>query len=105
MLDTAPYTRAYYSQQAICMLPSRCWATPTAMGASSFSTIGRIHHINVVRLVGFCAEEMRRALVCEYIFSAERSFSWDMLNEIALGIARGINYIPASRVRHADPSL
>lgn len=105
MLDTAPYTRAYYSQQAICMLPSRCWATPTAMGASSFSTIGRIHHINVVRLVGFCAEKMRRALVCEYIFSAERSFSWDMLNEIALGIARGINYIPASRVRHADPSL
>lgn len=93
MLDTAPYTRAYYSQQAICMLPSRCWATPTVMGASSFSTIGRIHHINVVRLVGFCAEEMRRALVCEYIFSAERSFSWDMLNEIALGIARGINYL------------
>lgn len=72
---------------------------------SEVSTIGRIHHINVVRLVGFCAEEMRRALVCEYIFSAERSFSWDMLNEIALGIARGINYIPASRVRHADPSL
>uniref|UniRef100_A0A804PIE1 Protein kinase domain-containing protein n=1 Tax=Zea mays TaxID=4577 RepID=A0A804PIE1_MAIZE len=65
MLDTAPYTRAYYSQQAICMLPSRCWATPTAMGASSFSTIGRIHHINVVRLVGFCAEEMRRALAWE----------------------------------------
>jgi hypothetical protein len=24
MLDTTPYTRAYYSQQAICMLPSRC---------------------------------------------------------------------------------
>ncbi|PWZ44046.1 Rust resistance kinase Lr10 [Zea mays] len=69
---------------------------------SEVSTIGRIHHINVVRLVGFCAEEMRRALVYEYmpngsldkyIFSAERSFSWDMLNEIALGIARGINYL------------
>ncbi|KAG0538133.1 hypothetical protein BDA96_03G209000 [Sorghum bicolor] len=69
---------------------------------SEVSTIGRIHHINVVRLVGFCAEEMRRALVYEYmphgsldkyIFSAERSFSWDKLNEIALGIARGINYL------------
>uniref|UniRef100_A0ACD5VIW9 Uncharacterized protein n=1 Tax=Avena sativa TaxID=4498 RepID=A0ACD5VIW9_AVESA len=66
------------------------------------STIGRIHHINVVRLVGFCSEEMRRALVYEYmprgsldkyIFSAEKSFSWDKLNEIALGIARGINYL------------
>jgi len=69
---------------------------------SEVSTIGRIHHINVVRLVGFCAEDMRRALVYEYmphgsldkyIFSSERSFSWDKLNEIALGIARGINYL------------
>ncbi|CAO2208440.1 unnamed protein product [Urochloa humidicola] len=69
---------------------------------SEVSTIGRIHHINVVRLVGFCAEEMRRALVYEYmphgsldkyIFSSERSFSWDKLNDIALGIARGINYL------------
>uniref|UniRef100_N1QQ05 non-specific serine/threonine protein kinase n=1 Tax=Aegilops tauschii TaxID=37682 RepID=N1QQ05_AEGTA len=68
------------------------------------STIGRIHHVNVVRLVGFCSEEMRRALVYEYmpggsldkyIFSpeSEKTFSWDKLNEIALGIARGINYL------------
>uniref|UniRef100_J3KVV7 Protein kinase domain-containing protein n=1 Tax=Oryza brachyantha TaxID=4533 RepID=J3KVV7_ORYBR len=65
---------------------------------SEVSTIGRIHHVNVVRLVGFCSEEMRRALVYEYmprgsldkyIFSSEKSFSWDKLNEIALGIARG----------------
>ncbi|KAM0919695.1 hypothetical protein ACQ4PT_008031 [Festuca glaucescens] len=66
------------------------------------STIGRIHHINVVRLVGFCSEQMRRALIYEYmprgsldkyIFSAENIFSWDKLNEIALGIASGINYV------------
>ncbi|CAO2174342.1 unnamed protein product, partial [Urochloa humidicola] len=69
---------------------------------SEVSTIGSIHHVNVVRLVGFCSEEMRRALVYEYmphgsldkyIFSSERSFSWDKLNEIALGIARGISYL------------
>uniref|UniRef100_A0ACD5VDY9 Uncharacterized protein n=1 Tax=Avena sativa TaxID=4498 RepID=A0ACD5VDY9_AVESA len=69
---------------------------------SEVSTIGRIHHVNVVRLVGFCSDEMRRALVYEYmpcgpldkyIFSAEKSFSWDKLNEISLGIARGINYL------------
>uniref|UniRef100_A0A0D9UW28 Protein kinase domain-containing protein n=1 Tax=Leersia perrieri TaxID=77586 RepID=A0A0D9UW28_9ORYZ len=69
---------------------------------SEVSTIGKIHHVNVVRLVGFCYEEMRKALVYEYmprgsldkyIFSSERSFSWDKLNEIALGIARGINYL------------
>nr|TKW13112.1 hypothetical protein SEVIR_5G077900v2 [Setaria viridis] len=69
---------------------------------SEVSTIGQIHHVNVVRLVGFCSEEMRRALVYEYmpngsldkyIFSPEKRFSWDKLNEIALGIARGINYL------------
>ncbi|KAG0536902.1 hypothetical protein BDA96_03G101800 [Sorghum bicolor] len=69
---------------------------------SEVSTIGRIHHVNVVRLVGFCSEEMRRALVYEYmpngsldkyIFSSEKCFSWDKLNEIALGIARGIDYL------------
>ncbi|XP_044974377.1 rust resistance kinase Lr10-like isoform X2 [Hordeum vulgare subsp. vulgare] len=69
---------------------------------SEVSTIGRIHHVNVVRLVGFCSEEMRRALVYEYmpggsldkyIFSTEKSFPWDKLNEIALGIARGMNYL------------
>ncbi|KAM3346055.1 hypothetical protein ACQJBY_020525 [Aegilops geniculata] len=66
------------------------------------STIGRIHHVNVVRLMGFCSEEMRRALVYEYmpqgsldkyIFSAEKSFSWGKLVEIALGIAKGMDYL------------
>ncbi|RCV24357.1 hypothetical protein SETIT_5G078600v2 [Setaria italica] len=69
---------------------------------SEVATIGRIHHVNVVRLVGFCSEEMRRALLYEYmpngsldkyIFSSEKRFSLDKLNEIALGIARGINYL------------
>ncbi|XP_044974353.1 LEAF RUST 10 DISEASE-RESISTANCE LOCUS RECEPTOR-LIKE PROTEIN KINASE-like 2.5 [Hordeum vulgare subsp. vulgare] len=69
---------------------------------SEVSSIGSIHHVNVVRLVGFCSEEMRRALVYEYmphgslekyIFSPEKSFSWDKLNQIALGIARGIDYL------------
>ncbi|KAL6627551.1 hypothetical protein ACP70R_031277 [Stipagrostis hirtigluma subsp. patula] len=69
---------------------------------SEVATIGRIHHVNVVRLVGFCSEEMRKALVYEYmpngsldkyIFSSDKKFSWHKLNEIALGIARGINYL------------
>ena len=69
---------------------------------SEVATIGKIHHVNVVRLVGFCSEEISRALIYEfmprgsldkYIFSSEKTFSWDKLNEIALGIARGINYL------------
>uniref|UniRef100_A0A0D9UW04 non-specific serine/threonine protein kinase n=1 Tax=Leersia perrieri TaxID=77586 RepID=A0A0D9UW04_9ORYZ len=69
---------------------------------SEVSTISRIHHVNVVRLVGFCSEELRRALVYEYmscgsldkyIFAPEKSLSWEKLSEIALGIARGIDYL------------
>ncbi|KAB1199725.1 hypothetical protein CJ030_MR0G014423 [Morella rubra] len=30
-------------------------------------TIGKIHHVNVVRLVGFCADGFRRALVYEFL--------------------------------------
>ncbi|KAK8452224.1 hypothetical protein SEVIR_5G077300v4 [Setaria viridis] len=81
---------------------------------SEVATIGRIHHVNVVRLVGFCSEEMRRALLYEYmpngsldkyIFSSEKRFSWDKLDEIALGIARGINYLHQGcdmRILHFD---
>lgn len=65
---------------------------------SEVSTIGRIHHVNVMRLVGFCSDEMRRALVYEYmprgsleryIFSPQRNFSWDKLNKLA----RGMDYL------------
>ncbi|KAL5761163.1 hypothetical protein ACOSQ2_020001 [Xanthoceras sorbifolium] len=69
------------------------------------STIGRIHHANVVRLLGFCSEGSKRALVYEYmsngsldrhIFSKKengQAFSWEKLHEIALGTARGIDYL------------
>ncbi|XP_072960675.1 LEAF RUST 10 DISEASE-RESISTANCEUS RECEPTOR-LIKE PROTEIN KINASE-like 2.5 [Typha angustifolia] len=70
------------------------------------STVGRIHHINVVQLLGFCSEGSKRALVYEYmpngsldkyIFSAKgtshRPFTWEKLNDIALGVARGIDYL------------
>ncbi|XP_072984328.1 LEAF RUST 10 DISEASE-RESISTANCEUS RECEPTOR-LIKE PROTEIN KINASE-like 2.4 [Typha latifolia] len=71
------------------------------------STVGRIHHINVVQLLGFCSEGSKRALVYEYmpkgsldkyIFSAKgtsahRPFTWEKLNNIALGVARGIDYL------------
>nr|CAD1823651.1 unnamed protein product [Ananas comosus var. bracteatus] len=30
-------------------------------------TIGRIHHVNIVRLLGFCADGLRRALIYEFM--------------------------------------
>ncbi|KDP35008.1 hypothetical protein JCGZ_09296 [Jatropha curcas] len=69
------------------------------------STIGKIHHVNVVRLVGFCSEGSHRILLFEYmanksldkyIFSREMELlplSWERLLEIALGTARGIEHL------------
>ncbi|XP_042981955.1 rust resistance kinase Lr10-like [Carya illinoinensis] len=67
--------------------------------------MGRIHHVHVVRLVGFCADGFRRALVYEFlsnyslekfIFSANvknRFLGWDKLQDIAIGVAKGIEYL------------
>ncbi|GLU24397.1 hypothetical protein SLE2022_403350 [Rubroshorea leprosula] len=65
----------------------------------------RIHHVNVTRLIGFCADGNKRALVYEYmpneslekfIFVArdkDRFLSWEKLQDIAIGIAKGIEYL------------
>ncbi|XP_008245765.2 PREDICTED: LEAF RUST 10 DISEASE-RESISTANCE LOCUS RECEPTOR-LIKE PROTEIN KINASE-like 2.2 [Prunus mume] len=67
-------------------------------------TIGRIRHVNVVRLIGFCVDGSKRALVYDfmsngslekYIFSQQGdvSLSCQKTFEIALGVARGIDYL------------
>ncbi|KAI5558206.1 hypothetical protein BDE02_17G024500 [Populus trichocarpa] len=68
------------------------------------ATIGRIHHTNVVQLIGFCAEGSKRALVYDFmpngsldrhLFSREGSISlsWQKLHQISLGVAHGIDYL------------
>ena len=79
--------------------------------------MGRIHHVNVVRLVGFCADGFRRALIYEFlpneslekfIFSRKitsHSLGWKKLKDIALGIAKGIEYLHQGcdqRILHFD---
>ncbi|KAJ8774999.1 hypothetical protein K2173_020003 [Erythroxylum novogranatense] len=67
-------------------------------------TIGTIHHVNVVKLIGFCVQGSKRALVYEfmpngsldkYLFSSEvtNSISIEKMYEISLGVARGIEYL------------
>ncbi|XP_039155603.1 rust resistance kinase Lr10-like [Eucalyptus grandis] len=71
---------------------------------SKVATIGRIHHINVVQLVGFCFDYSKQALVYDFMpnGSLDKHISYkdgdDPLNskkmyEISLGIARGIEYL------------
>ncbi|XP_034202866.1 rust resistance kinase Lr10-like [Prunus dulcis] len=71
---------------------------------SEVATIGRIHHFNVVQLVGYCVEGLNRALVYDfmpngsldkYIYSKEESMPLSCMNmyEISLGVARGIEYL------------
>ncbi|XP_057827851.2 rust resistance kinase Lr10-like [Cryptomeria japonica] len=69
------------------------------------ATVGRIHHVNLVRLMGYCFKEARRALVYEdvvngcmekFIFAEkgkEQIVNWDQLYSIALGAACGIAYL------------
>ncbi|XP_050385662.1 rust resistance kinase Lr10-like [Argentina anserina] len=69
---------------------------------SEVATIGRIHHVNVVQLVGYCVEGSKRALVYDfmpngsldkYIYSKQESISYKKMYEIAVGVAQGIEYL------------
>ncbi|XP_060203834.1 rust resistance kinase Lr10-like [Lycium barbarum] len=81
------------------------------------SSIGRIHHVNVVRLVGYCADGYRRALVYEYLSNDTlqkiissgngrgSSLGWEKMQKIAVGIAKGIEYLHQGcnqRIVHFD---
>ncbi|KAK6270283.1 hypothetical protein POUND7_007388 [Theobroma cacao] len=68
------------------------------------ATIGRIHHFNVAKLIGFCVEGSKQALVYDFmpngsldkiIFTEENetTLSWQKMFDIALGVARGIEYL------------
>ncbi|XVF33638.1 hypothetical protein REPUB_Repub17cG0185100 [Reevesia pubescens] len=81
------------------------------------STIGRIHHVNVVRLLGYCADASDRALVYEFmtnrsldkfifpVNSKRPRLGWGKLQDIAIGVARGIEYLHQGcdqRILHFD---
>ncbi|XP_045792446.1 rust resistance kinase Lr10-like [Trifolium pratense] len=80
-------------------------------------TMGRIHHVNIVRLIGFCADGFKRALIYEFLPNGslqkfinspdnKKNFlGWKKLHEIALGIAKGIEYLHQGcdqRILHFD---
>ncbi|XP_078149780.1 LEAF RUST 10 DISEASE-RESISTANCE LOCUS RECEPTOR-LIKE PROTEIN KINASE-like 2.4 isoform X2 [Carex rostrata] len=79
-------------------------------------SIGRTSHVNVVSLLGFCIEHSKDALIYEYmpngsldnyIYSENPKtvLDWAKLYEIAIGIARGLEYLHRgcnARIVHFD---
>ncbi|XBI15436.1 hypothetical protein VPH35_057854 [Triticum aestivum] len=94
----------------------------TGQGKSEFSaevqTIGSIHHIHLVRLIGFCAEKSHRLLVYEYMpkGSLDRwiycrhdndapPLDWSTRCKIITHIAKGLSYLHeecTKRIAHLD---
>ncbi|KAL7185248.1 hypothetical protein ACSBR2_027218 [Camellia fascicularis] len=67
-------------------------------------TIGSIHHVNLVRLIGFCAEKSYRLLVYEYMSNGsldtwifhrhqELTLGWQSRRKIIMDIAKGLTYL------------
>ncbi|GMJ05404.1 hypothetical protein like AT4G18250 [Hibiscus trionum] len=68
------------------------------------ASIGRIHHANVAKLIGFCVEGSRQALVYDFMSNGsldkiifteanKNTLGWKKMFDIVLGVARGIDYL------------
>ncbi|KAG4125799.1 hypothetical protein ERO13_D10G120500v2 [Gossypium hirsutum] len=80
------------------------------------SSISRTSHVNIVTLLSFCFEGRRRALIYEFVpngslekfifqKNGDRQLTWEMLYKIAVGIARGLEYLHRgckTRILHFD---
>ncbi|KAL6626696.1 hypothetical protein ACP70R_030422 [Stipagrostis hirtigluma subsp. patula] len=80
------------------------------------TSIGRTSHVNIVSLLGFCLQGSKRALVYEYMAngslekyiyseSSKAAIGWENLKKIAIGIARGLEYLHqgcTTRIIHFD---
>ncbi|GLJ34404.1 hypothetical protein SUGI_0691680 [Cryptomeria japonica] len=63
--------------------------------------LSRVHHKNLVGLIGFCTEQKEQMLIYEYIpngtlrenLIGEFTLDWARRLQIALGSARGLNYL------------
>ncbi|XP_007036586.2 PREDICTED: LEAF RUST 10 DISEASE-RESISTANCE LOCUS RECEPTOR-LIKE PROTEIN KINASE-like 2.4 [Theobroma cacao] len=81
-------------------------------------SISRTSHVNIVSLLGYCYTENRKALIFEFMpngslekfihkenVSTSGRLAWEKLQEIARGIARGLEYLHRgcnTRILHFD---
>ncbi|XP_061350610.1 receptor-like kinase TMK4 [Gastrolobium bilobum] len=82
------------------------------------ASISSTSHVNVVTLLGFCLEGRKKALIYEFMSNGSlenfihkkghetvASLSWENLYQIAIGIARGMEYLHRgcnTRILHFD---
>ncbi|GAU38631.1 hypothetical protein TSUD_276690, partial [Trifolium subterraneum] len=59
------------------------------------SLLGRLHHRNLVNLLGYCVDKGQHILVYQYMSngSEEKKLSWDDRLQIAVDISHGIEYL------------
>ena len=83
-------------------------------------SISRTSHVNIIRLLGFCFDNTHRALIYEFMPNGSldkfiyeeknavedvHKLDWKILNDIAIGIARGLEYLYRgcnTRILHFD---
>jgi hypothetical protein len=83
------------------------------------ASISRTSHVNIVSLMGFCFEGSKKALIYEFMpngslekfiynkspSKAAQQLEWETLYNIAIGIARGLEYLHrgcSTRILHFD---
>ncbi|KAK4486633.1 hypothetical protein RD792_006802 [Penstemon davidsonii] len=80
------------------------------------ASISKTSHVNIVNLLGFCYEKNKRALIYEFMpnksldkfickSSIDCHLAWDNMYKIALGVARGLEYLHRgcnTRIVHFD---
>ncbi|PWA84176.1 protein kinase-like domain, Concanavalin A-like lectin/glucanase domain protein [Artemisia annua] len=82
------------------------------------ASVGMTSHVNVVTLVGFCCDGHKRALIYDFMpngslerfiygqeTSSDSHLGWEKLHQIAVGIARGLEYLHSgcnTRILHFD---
>ncbi|GMY31490.1 calcium/calmodulin-regulated receptor-like kinase 1 [Fagus crenata] len=82
-------------------------ATDSKQGEKEFQTevmlLGRLHHRNLVNLIGYCAEKgqhmllyvyMNKGSLASHLYSEKHEpLSWDLRVHIVLDVARGLEYL------------
>ncbi|XP_044490271.1 LEAF RUST 10 DISEASE-RESISTANCE LOCUS RECEPTOR-LIKE PROTEIN KINASE-like 2.1 [Mangifera indica] len=80
---------------------------------NEIASISKTSHVNIVTLLGFCFEGRKRALMYEFmsngsldkIIHEKGPIKWETLYQIAVGIARGLEYLHRgcnTRILHFD---